>query len=127
MATSSAALALLKLKCPRCHEGDLFTNPNPYNFKTLDVMPEKCPYCGQRTEIEPGFYYGAMYCSYGLGMLLSLINFLICQFIVHVQGYWFLVVNAIFLLIAWPFVFRYARAAYFYIFVRYDPHALDGK
>ena len=90
-------------------------------------MPEKCPCCGQRTEIEPGFYYGAMYCSYGLGVILSFVNFLICQFVLHLPGFWFLAFNAASLLILWPFVFRYARASYFYLFVSFDPHAINRK
>ena len=27
-------------------------------------MPEKCASCGQKTEPEPGFYFGAMFLSY---------------------------------------------------------------
>jgi len=127
MSKTSTTLALLKLKCPRCHQGNMFLNPNPFKLKTLDAMHEQCPCCGQRMEIEPGFYYGAMYCSYGLGVLISLINFLICQMVLNLPGFWFLLVNAVVLLALWPFVFRYARAAYLYLFVRYDAHALNGK
>ena len=53
---------VFNLKCPRCHEGDLFTKP----FKMSDPvsMPEKCPVCGQLYMPEPGFYYGSMFLSY---------------------------------------------------------------
>ncbi len=29
-------------------------------------MNEKCPVCGQTTDMEPGFYYGTSYVSYAL-------------------------------------------------------------
>jgi hypothetical protein len=32
------------------------------------VMHEKCDVCGIRFEKEPGFFYGSMYVSYGLGV-----------------------------------------------------------
>ena len=35
-------------------------------------MPEKCAVCDQKTEPEPGFYYGAMFISYGITAFLFL-------------------------------------------------------
>src|SRR6185437_14300868 len=125
MSKNSTIVALLKLKCPRCHKGKMFLNPSPFNLKTLDAMPEKCPCCGQRMETEPGFYFGAMYFSYAAGVVISLLNFVICQLILNLPGFWFLFVNAVVLLILWPFIFRYARASYLYLFVSYDPNAID--
>lgn len=56
--------------CPRCREGKIFTEPlvlsEPLN------MPEKCSVCGQRTNPEPGFYYGSMFLSYILSGFLLL-------------------------------------------------------
>jgi len=37
-------------------------------FKGLFAMNETCPVCGHRFEREPGFFQGAMYVSYGLGV-----------------------------------------------------------
>jgi len=57
-------------KCPKCRHGDIFVSPmdikNPLN------MPERCEKCGQRTEPELGFYYGAMMVSYGISAWLYL-------------------------------------------------------
>lgn len=64
-------------KCPRCRQGDIFIKP--LNLKNPLEMPEACKYCGQKTEPEIGFYYGAMMISYGisswlfLGIVLSLV------------------------------------------------------
>jgi hypothetical protein len=42
-------------------------------------MNEHCPHCGLRFEVEPGYFYGAMYVSYafsgGLALVLGFILF----------------------------------------------------
>ena len=48
---------IFSFKCPRCHEGELFVN-KWYNFSNGNKMVECCSVCGQRTELEPGFYHG---------------------------------------------------------------------
>jgi hypothetical protein len=90
-------------------------------------MPEKCPCCGQRMQLEPGFYYGAMYCSYGLSMLLFLFNFFVLYILLDMPSVWFLVLNTVLLLIMWPIIFRLARAIYIHLFVKYDPQAIENS
>jgi uncharacterized protein (DUF983 family) len=67
---------LLSFKCPRCHEGKLFVN-KWYSFPNGNKMVERCSVCGQRTELEPGFFQGTGYVSYGLTVGFSLITFAI--------------------------------------------------
>lgn len=57
-------LSIFKKKCPRCRKGDLFTTPFSFS-KPLD-MPKQCQECGLIFEPEPGFYFGAMFLSYGI-------------------------------------------------------------
>ena len=59
-------LSILNNRCPRCREGKLFAKSNPYVFSETTHMNEKCPVCGQPTEIEVGFYIGTGYVSYAL-------------------------------------------------------------
>lgn len=40
-------------------------------------MEEKCSACGMRYEIEPGFFYGAMYISYAFTVGIMLVGGLI--------------------------------------------------
>jgi hypothetical protein len=60
--------SIFKGTCPACHEAKMFKNDNPYKFKTMFEMHENCPNCNQKFTPEPGYYYGAMYVSYGLGV-----------------------------------------------------------
>ncbi|MCG8577550.1 MAG: DUF983 domain-containing protein [Flavobacteriales bacterium] len=43
-------------------------------------MKESCSHCGHIYEWEPGFFYGAMYVSYALGVATLVGVFIICQF-----------------------------------------------
>ncbi|MFL5730291.1 MAG: DUF983 domain-containing protein [Cytophagaceae bacterium] len=121
----STLFSILTLKCPRCHTGSLFVDPNPYHFSNISKMPDKCACCGQRLTLEPGFYYGAMYCSYGLSMLLFGVNVVLIYILLNIPAVPFLILNTIILLALWPFIFRLARALYIHIFVRFDPEAIE--
>ena len=65
----SKLYSIFKMKCPRCQEGDFFTS-HPYNLKKAGDTYKECPKCGLKYSKEPGFYYGAMYVSYALGVAL---------------------------------------------------------
>ncbi len=66
---------ILSFKCPRCHKGNLFIN-KWYNITDGNKMVEKCSVCNQRTELEPGFYQGTGYVSYGLTVGISIVTFI---------------------------------------------------
>ncbi|MBD0351633.1 MAG: DUF983 domain-containing protein, partial [Flavisolibacter sp.] len=55
---------VISCRCPRCRKGKLFKHPLTFNFKRNMQMNERCPVCGQLTDIEVGFYYGTGYVSY---------------------------------------------------------------
>ncbi len=78
--------SIFNKKCPQCRKGDLFVKP--FSWKNPLNMHEKCAVCGQRTEPEPGFYYGAMFLSYIItgflylfiiGTLIIIFNFSVNQ------------------------------------------------
>ena len=60
--------SILKFKCPHCHEGEFFEDRNPYNLSSMSKTFERCPKCDRKFSMEPGFYYGAMYVSYAIGV-----------------------------------------------------------
>lgn len=65
----SKLYSIFKMKCPRCQEGDFFIS-HPYDLKKAGDIHECCSNCGLKYEKEPGFYYGAMYVAYALGVAL---------------------------------------------------------
>jgi len=75
---SNILKSTLNLKCPKCHEGDLFCNTRVYRYKGFFDMPNRCPKCNQDFQIEAGFYLGAMFVSYALTVALNVAVF--CRF-----------------------------------------------
>ena len=104
-------------KCPRCHEGNFFVGNNAYDFKNFAKHNERCPVCKESFMREVGFYYGAMYASYGLNVLLGIILFILTNVVfdwgIHVFLYTFIVV-AIGL---WPVLYRMGRLIWINLFV----------
>jgi len=124
----STALALLHLRCPRCHRGPLFTYP-ARNLAKFALMPEACPVCSFYYEPEPGFYYGAMYISSGFSTLLMLLTGMALNFLANDPPAWVYVVSvAAVVLPLTPLLYRYARAVMLYAFggTRFDPRYLQG-
>jgi uncharacterized protein (DUF983 family) len=119
----STLKAILATKCPRCHQGDMFTHP-AYSLGHFDDMPEHCPVCKFRYEIEVGFYWGAMYISYGLSVFLLVILGILLFYLGDDPPLWVYIagVSGVLLLFT-TILFRYARVLMLYWFgsVHYDP------
>jgi uncharacterized protein (DUF983 family) len=73
MSNPSKLMAIVNARCPHCHEGRLFKFKwwNVFNFAQ---MHENCPACGVRYEVEPGFFFGAMYLSYAFSVGIMLVG-----------------------------------------------------
>ena len=112
---------IMKLKCPRCTEGDL------YEKGTLMTMKESCDSCGQKYVIEPGFYWGAMYVAYGLSgfvcLVLAAILFLGTDWSTGAN----MTLITIAALIIGPLVYKYSRSIWIHMFVKEDLSALTKK
>ncbi|WP_231583470.1 DUF983 domain-containing protein [Rufibacter radiotolerans] len=107
----------------------MFTHP-ALNLQKFDQMPEKCPECGFRYEIELGFYWGAMYMSYGLSVVIVLLVGVSLYFLAGDPATWvYLTVVAITIIGFTPVLFRYARVMMLYFFgsVSFDPSFASQK
>lgn len=72
MANISGFQSFLMGRCPQCRTGSIFKS-GLFNKKFKDVHTH-CSHCNVKYEQEPGFFWGAMYFSYGLivGLLIFL-------------------------------------------------------
>lgn len=106
-------------KCPKCRQGDIFVKPLNIT-KPLD-MPEACEYCGQLTEPEPGFYYGAMFLSYIFsGWYLLLPALLLVFYFKWTLGAAMALVIFIGIL-SYLTILRGARSLWLHLMVKHDP------
>jgi uncharacterized protein (DUF983 family) len=121
----SKLFGIVRMKCPCCHEGDLFTHPNPYNLAHFSDMPRRCPVCNQSYEPEPNFFYGAMYVSYGYAVALFVATYIVANSWLGL-GLWQTVgaLGVVSFLLG-PFLFRLSRSTYFHLFVHFDPKAAE--
>lgn len=124
----SLVASVLTNCCPRCREGKLFTNPNPYDLRTTMRMPEYCPVCGQVYELQTGFYFGTGFVSYGLSVALLAIGFVAWYLTIGMsirmddyRIFWCIGLNTLMLFILQPLLQRLARSIWIAFFVRYDP------
>ena len=60
--------------CPKCHEGRFWKTNNPFKNILLKNSESSisCEKCLIKYELEIGFWYGAMYISYAIGVALML-------------------------------------------------------
>ena len=95
----SALKSIFLCRCPKCHDGKIFLDQNPYHLSNISKMEKQCPVCGFDLENETGFHFLSMYMSYIVSMGFSFLflmlptspalhlndwppiaNFSICQF-----------------------------------------------
>ena len=84
-------------------------------------MHERCDHCGQKFEIEPGFWYGSLWMSYPLVVAVEL-PFLFMALFNTLGSPWIafmlmLVGFAVF----WPLFMRLGRSIWVHIWVKYQP------
>ena len=111
--------SIFKNKCPKCNEGNFFEDNNPLHLKNVLKTNEFCPNCGFKYVIEPSFFYGAMYVSYGLTVGISIITFII----LYVLGFDLIQIFIgiiIALIVFTPFTLRLSRLIYINMFVSFD-------
>lgn len=68
---------ILSNKCPNCNKGQIYSKKNIYFNFFSNKMNKKCNNCGYKFEKEPGFFFGAMYVSYALGIAEGIAVFLL--------------------------------------------------
>jgi uncharacterized protein (DUF983 family) len=112
--------SILTGSCPRCQNESMYLEKNPLHFSKILKMNEKCSHCGLKYQIEPSFFYGAMYVSYGLNVALSIAAFIVSYVIfkssIKVSFISIFITNVV----LFPFVLRWARNIYINMFVSFD-------
>jgi len=106
--------ATLAAKCPRCRRGNMFEG-GIYRFGSNRINIY-CPACKMIFEIEPGYFYAAMYVSYamnvGEGITIALLTWLITG---NSDSPWLYLTTILGgLLILSPINFRYSRVILLY-------------
>ena len=112
--------------CPRCRQGKLFKHGLNFRLKGILAMNDRCPVCEQLTDIEVGFYYGTSFVSYTIAVLMSAVTFALWWLIIGFsfnddRFMWWVILNAVLLVVLQPWLMRFSRSLWLSWFVRYDP------
>jgi uncharacterized protein (DUF983 family) len=108
---STRLAALVRQRCPRCRHGAVFAG--------LFRMHARCAACGLVFAREQGYFTGAMYLSYGLGLLATAPVWLPMALLGRPLGEVLPVVGGL-LIAGSPWLFRYARVLWLHL-----DHAID--
>ena len=105
--------------CPVCHEGKMYQESNPYKLDKTLKMHERCSSCGTKFKIEPSFFYGAMYVSYGVGIAFAVAAFVISFFVFNASPSQAFISIVATLVLFLPVILRLSRNIWINFFFKY--------
>ncbi len=106
--------------CPKCHEESMFKNKNPYVLSEALSMHETCSNCGLKYKMEPSFFYGAMYVSYGVGIAFAVAAFVISYLVFKASIHIIFISIVGTLILFMPIIMRLSRNIWINLFIHYD-------
>ena len=109
--------------CPKCHEESMYLDQNPYNLINVYKMHENCSHCGTKYKMEPSFFYGAMYVSYGLTVGIGVAAFIISKVIIGLELTQSFIAIIVSLVALMPITARLSRNIYINMFVSFNKEA----
>ncbi|MES2747311.1 MAG: DUF983 domain-containing protein [Bacteroidota bacterium] len=112
--------SILTGSCPKCQEESMYVVKNPYLLKTLYKMNKECSHCHTRYEIEPSFFYGAMYVSYGVSIAFGVAFFVIAYYLFQTSAKTAMVALIVGIIALMPVIARLSRNIYINMFIHFD-------
>lgn len=112
--------SIVKGLCPKCQEESMYVYNNPYTTLSILKMHEKCSHCGAKHQIEPSFFYGAMYVSYSIGVALGVFTFIVSYVFLNTtptSSFYAIIVT---LIVFMPLIMRLSRNIWINLFVNYS-------
>ena len=105
--------------CPVCQNESMYEENNPYKLGSIFMMHERCSHCNTKYKIEPSFFYGAMYISYGVGIGFAIIAFIISNMFLKLNllNSFFAIVGT--LIVFFPVIVRSSRNIWINLFMHY--------
>lgn len=115
--------SILTGSCPKCQNESMYSDKNPLHLTKVLKMNDHCSHCGLKYQIEPSFFYGAMYVSYGLNVAVGIAAFIVSFVFFGASIEQSFLAIVITLIVLFPFVLRLSRNLYINMFISYDPKA----
>lgn len=112
--------SILNGSCPKCHEESMYTNKNPYIITDTLKINDHCSNCGTKYRLEPSFFYGSMYVSYGVGIAFGVAAFIVSYLFLgtSLKTAFFAIIGT--LVVFMPIIMRLARNIWINLFMHFD-------
>lgn len=116
--------SILKGRCPKCHNESMYMISNAYLLSTIFKMHERCSHCNTKYKIEPSFFYGSMYVSYGVGVAFAVAVFVISFLFIGTSLKTAFISIIVTMVVLLPFILRVSRNIWINFFIHYDKDAV---
>ena len=127
MKKGSKLYSIATMTCPQCQESHMMI-ANPYRFSTMGEVKDKCEVCGLDLKPEPGFYYGAMYVSYALGVAVFVSIWASCNWFFDNVGVWTQISLVLIALIGLgPYLYALSKVIWANFFFSYKANATSSR
>jgi uncharacterized protein (DUF983 family) len=112
--------SILTGSCPRCQKESMYLDNNLLHLSKILKMNDHCSHCGLKYQIEPSFFYGAMYVSYGLNVAIGIAAFVVAFVLFNASFGTAFVTIVLSIIVLYPLVMRLSRSIYINMFVSYE-------
>jgi uncharacterized protein (DUF983 family) len=112
--------SILTGSCPKCQNESMYVEKNIFKLTKILSMNDHCSHCGLKYQIEPSFFYGAMYVSYALNVAVGVAAFIIAYLFFNSSLKQAFIAIIISIIVAFPYVMRLSRNIYINLFVSYN-------
>ena len=113
----SKLYSIVHQKCPRCHEGMMFAH-STFSTKFAE-MNHHCPVCGFDLIQEPAYYFGAMYFSYAIQVVVFIAVYVLLRYSFNPDMNIYIACVILLSLLLLPWNFRVSRVAWINLFFSY--------
>ncbi|NER18774.1 DUF983 domain-containing protein [Spongiivirga citrea] len=112
--------SILSGSCPKCQQESMYVEKNPYKLSQTLKMHDRCGHCSTKYKIEPSFFYGAMYVSYGVGIAFAVAAFVISYLILGASLKISFISIVGTMVVFMPVIMRLSRNIWINMFMSYD-------
>jgi len=95
-------------------------NKNPYMLQDTLKIHDHCSHCKTKYRLEPSFFYGSMYVSYGVGIAFAVAAFVISYLFLDTSLNVSFIAIVLTLIVFGPIIMRLSRNIWINIFMKYD-------
>ncbi len=117
---SSILYSILFLKCPQCRQGK-FLQEHPYHISKMNAVKTRCAKCDLKYSIEPSFYTGSMYVSYGVGIAFAVAAYMLLLIFGYADNPLTIFITIVIVLaLTFPYIGAVSKAIWAHLFIKYD-------